>query len=73
MALFTSAIVYICTTWIRRHIKLRRANPAGLPYPPGPKGLPLLGSLLELHESQEHWLTYDNWARVYGTLYNIIS
>ncbi|KAH6904124.1 cytochrome P450 98A3 [Coprinopsis sp. MPI-PUGE-AT-0042] len=43
----------------------RRRNPRGLPLPPGPKGLPIIGSALEV-PSQRPWLTYTKWRKEYG-------
>lgn len=34
-------------------------------YPPGPKGLPLIGSLLDINQERP-WITYGKWAREYG-------
>ena len=33
--------------------------------PPGPKGLPLVGNLLDVPERFQ-WKTYDEWSRKYG-------
>ncbi|EJD42439.1 cytochrome P450 [Auricularia subglabra TFB-10046 SS5] len=38
-----------------------------LPFPPGPKGLPLIGSLLEWPTLQE-WRTFAQWRRRYGDI-----
>jgi hypothetical protein len=41
-------------------------NKKPLPYPPGPKGLPLIGNLLSMPSSEE-WITYRKWSEEYGT------
>jgi hypothetical protein len=35
------------------------------PCPPGPKGLPLIGNVLDM-PTQEEWLTFADWATHYG-------
>jgi hypothetical protein len=30
------------------YVQDKRRNPAGLPYPPGPKGYPIIGNLLDI-------------------------
>ncbi|KAH7884764.1 hypothetical protein F5I97DRAFT_1929598 [Phlebopus sp. FC_14] len=42
-------------------------NTTGLPYPPGPKPLPLLGNILQIDMTQP-WLSYTKWARRYGDI-----
>jgi len=42
-----------------------KRNPKRLPYPPGPKGYPIIGSLLEA-PTEKPWLTYAEWSRTYG-------
>ncbi|KAH6893745.1 cytochrome P450 [Coprinopsis sp. MPI-PUGE-AT-0042] len=37
------------------------------PLPPGPKGLPLIGNVLQL-PTQEPWKVYNEWAKEYGDL-----
>lgn len=34
-------------------------------YPPGPKGLPILGSLLDIN-NERPWITYGQWTKQYG-------
>lgn len=35
-------------------------------FPPGPKGVPILGAALE-HPKTEFWKTYAEWGRKYGS------
>jgi len=58
--LVVTALVYAWSyyDWVRR-------NPARLPYPPGPPGLPLLGNVFDMPK-QGTWLTFRDWARQYG-------
>ena len=34
---------------------------------PGPRGLPILGNVLQLHNSRLH-ITAEEWSRTYGDL-----
>lgn len=36
-----------------------------VPYPPGPKGLPVIGNLLDIPATRQ-WLTYAKWSREYS-------
>ncbi|KAF9260456.1 cytochrome P450 [Marasmius fiardii PR-910] len=42
-----------------------------LQLPPGPKGLPILGNILELQSerNQQPWVTFSKWSRIYGDVY----
>ncbi|KAF8198529.1 cytochrome P450 [Pholiota molesta] len=42
-----------------------RSNPT-VPYPPGPKKLPILGNLLNIPKSFE-WITYAEWSKEYDS------
>ncbi|KAH9067504.1 cytochrome P450 [Lactarius vividus] len=46
-----------------RHV---RSNYRGLPYPPGPKRIPIIGNLLNM-PSREEWVTYKMWSDQYGS------
>ncbi|KAH7909186.1 cytochrome P450 [Hygrophoropsis aurantiaca] len=42
-------------------------NVSGLPFPPGPPQLPLLGNLLDINTA-EPWTTYTAWREKYGEI-----
>lgn len=48
--------IVLVRQWVQRH------KP---PCPPGPKGIPFLGNLLQLPRKYE-WLTYKNLSKTYG-------
>ena len=54
------AVVIFIGLWLAT----RRKN-GGLPYPPGPKGLPFIGNALDLNLKEPH-ATYTQWAEQYG-------
>ena len=56
----------------RFKLNLGRRNPKGLPLPPGPKGLPLIGNLFDFPTNHQ-WLVYDEWQKTYGTMYFAID
>ncbi|TFK34708.1 cytochrome P450 [Crucibulum laeve] len=60
--------VLILSTVIRRRRERRLANPKNLPYPPGPKPLPILGNLFDLARDNEA-ATYYQLAEQFGDLF----
>ncbi|KAG1804990.1 cytochrome P450 [Suillus plorans] len=58
-----SAIAYGLLSWWSH----KKRNPGGLPLPPGPKPLPVVGNVLGL-KIDEPWITYTHWGATYGEL-----
>lgn len=54
---------------IKRWVDARKANPKGLPLPPGPKPAWLIGNVKDMPTSFE-WLTYAEWGRKYGIFHS---
>ncbi|EAU81805.2 O-methylsterigmatocystin oxidoreductase [Coprinopsis cinerea okayama7 len=52
---------------LARMLCRRKRNPSGLSLPPGPKGLPILGNLLQM-PSERHWEVYKEWGKQYGDI-----
>lgn len=44
----------------------RRVNPSGLPLPPGPRGLPLVGNVFDMPKTH-NWMKVAEWKEQYGT------
>ena len=44
----------------------KRRNPAGLPYPPGPKGLPILGNILDIPTSGYVYKAFKRFSQELG-------
>ena len=70
LTLFLGMITYLVLSLVVSALILgilekctRRIN--AVHYPPGPKGLPLIGNILDMPQSHE-WLTYSKWAQQWG-------
>ena len=62
-AVIFTLIVIVCIgqQWYSK----RKVRSQRLPYPPGPKPLPLIGNLLDI-PAVYGWLTVNKWSEVYG-------
>ncbi|KAH7919454.1 cytochrome P450 [Leucogyrophana mollusca] len=57
----------IAVVVLARRSTRERANPSGLPLPPGPRGFPLLGNIFDIDPARP-WLTYTDWGKKYGDI-----
>lgn len=65
-------IFLVLCIFLRRRLVRQLANPKGLPYPPGPKPLPIVGNLFDLARSNETGI-YERLAKEYGMSLKINS
>lgn len=61
IALLIIGVISLSIFLHSRHNKL-----VATPLPPGPKGLPLLGNVTDLPQTQP-WETFAHWGEKYGT------
>ncbi|KAG2021156.1 cytochrome P450 [Coprinopsis cinerea AmutBmut pab1-1] len=59
--------IFTGTLLLRSAINRRKRNPRGLPLPPGPRRLPLVGNLFQI-PSVHPWAVYDSWGKQYGDM-----
>ncbi|KDR69246.1 hypothetical protein GALMADRAFT_160541 [Galerina marginata CBS 339.88] len=56
--------IFLATLAVSVIVYVRNSKRSALPYPPGPKKLPVLGNALDIPTGFE-WLTYARWAKEY--------
>ena len=67
MVTFLDAFVVGCTVLWLRSIFIYRRRTRGLPFPPGPKPMPIIGNVLDMPDSYE-WETAMEWGKKYGIM-----
>ncbi|TFK27925.1 cytochrome P450 [Coprinopsis marcescibilis] len=66
----TPVMLYVIGSWVLGvgYIgRWRKRNPRGLPYPPGPRGYPLIGNILDLPRTYQ-WEAFSEWTGKYGDI-----
>lgn len=66
----TLATLGYCGIFLLLWAVLRGKRSNNLPFPPGPKGHPLIGNIYDIPRHYA-WLTYHKWARTYGNILHV--
>lgn len=61
-----ASILFAIAFLLATLLKGRRKDRNRLPYPPGPKGLPLLGNIFDFPTSNP-WEAYCDWGKIYNS------
>lgn len=64
---FTTLDIAVCIGVVAAVLFVLFRNYSRLPYPPGPKGLPIIGSVFVVPK-QRQWVTYKKWSDELGEL-----
>ncbi|KAG7087440.1 hypothetical protein E1B28_013406 [Marasmius oreades] len=69
MVFIQSLLIFSVSTLALGH--LLKCYRRGLQLPPGPKGLPILGNILEVQAKHKEplYITYSNWSKIYGDVF----
>lgn len=60
----TTACITVAGLWLATRITRKKSS---LPYPPGPRQLPIVGNAFDIDLKQPH-LTYAEWGKAYGEI-----
>ena len=67
---YKQAALFSIIVMLFRQLKKSKdgSNPNGLPFPPGPKGYPLIGNVFDM-PVHEPYVVFDEWRKTYGKKY----
>ncbi|KAI0050257.1 cytochrome P450 [Auriscalpium vulgare] len=63
------AAIVICAYFV--NVVHDRCKRRGLPYPPGPRGLPFIGNLLDLPSDEGSWIAFTKLGKQYGDIFSL--
>ena len=66
MSLLDTFAILATVVLILLYLKRKIHSSSHLPLPPGPKGLPVIGNLLDIPTRFE-WQIYHKWSKEFGT------
>ncbi|KAI0064828.1 CyP450 monooxygenase [Artomyces pyxidatus] len=66
----TSDLIVIAASLLFLTIFVQRRKQRNLPYPPGPRPLPIVGNLFDVPK-ESSWLVYTEWAKTYGDVISL--
>lgn len=58
--------VFVALTFLLALTGYYRWRKPSLPFPPGPKGYPIIGNLLDV-PSEQRWVKFLEWSKEYST------
>ncbi|KAI0064830.1 cytochrome P450 [Artomyces pyxidatus] len=68
--MFTVDLLAIAAFILFLALFARRRKRQNLPYPPGPRPLPVVGNLFDVPK-ESSWLAYTEWAKTYGEVISV--
>ncbi|KAF9050869.1 cytochrome P450 [Hymenopellis radicata] len=64
-------VYFFCLVFVSTLVHYLLRRPPRAPLPPGPKGLPVIGNILDMPTEGKDWLTYAEWGHKYGGICSV--